>query len=150
MKVGSNLISLASRAVLAGLFLYASLDKVWEPAQFARSTAQYDILPLFLVNAFSAWLAWLELWLGGLLLLGLWTRVVATWAGLLLAFFTVLMIYAGFTGAGLDCGCFPGQEGHAAGFTAALRDFLLLMPAIWLMRRPGTWLRLDKAYCLQQ
>ncbi len=137
-------ISLVCRLGLALLFLYASWDKVWDPAAFAVSVAQYDVLPLWAVNSLSALLAWLELWLGLFLLMGIFTRAAALWACLLLALFTGLMIYAGLTGAGYDCGCFPGQaEGHTAGFDAALRDAGLLLAAVWVLVRPGRWLSLE-------
>jgi putative oxidoreductase len=142
MKALGEFISLLCRLFLAGLFLWAAHDKVWDPASFAAATAQYDLLPLWLVNSASVLLAWLELILGLCLLFGLATRAAALWAAGLLTFFIGLMLYAGFTGAGFDCGCFPGQGGHPAGFQAALRDLLMLLPALWLLILPGSWLSL--------
>ncbi len=142
MSALGQLISLACRLFLAGLFLWAAHDKVWLPAEFARAMAAYDILPVWAINPASVIMAWLELIIALLLLVGVWTRAAATWAALLLALFTGLMLWAGFTGAGFDCGCFPGQETHAAGFEAALRDFLMLLPALWLMWLPGRLLSL--------
>ncbi len=145
MKSLSQLFSLACRLLVAGVFLYASYDKVWEPANFAASVAQYDLTPLWAVNAGSVIMAWLELLVGVMLLLGLYTRAAALWASLLLIFFTGLMVYSGITGAGFDCGCFPGGvpgEAHEAGYEGALRDLGFLIPALWLTRRPGSWLAL--------
>lgn len=142
MRTLAQMLSIACRLFLAGLFLWASYDKVWQPAEFARAMAAYDILPLWAVNSASAVMAWLELLIGVLLLVGLWTRAAAAWAAGLLVFFTGLMIWAGLTGAGFDCGCFPGQADHAAGFQEALRDLLFLLPAAWLLWRPGRWLSL--------
>ncbi len=141
-----NLLSLGCRLFLAGLFLYAAHDKVLNPQSFAWDVARYQVLPVVLVNPASVLLAWLEITIGGLLLLGALTRAAAAWAGLLLAMFIGLMVYAGFTGAAFDCGCFPGQEGHTAGFSAALRDLWFLLPALWVLRVPGTWLRLDNLF----
>jgi putative oxidoreductase len=144
MRILMELVSLGSRLFLAGLFIYAAHDKVWDPAGFALDVAKYDLLPLELVNAFSVGLAWLELLVGVFLLMGLMVRAAAFWTSMLLLMFTGLMIYAGFTGAGFDCGCFPGQSTHAAGFDAALRDFFYLLPALWLWCRPGKWLQFYK------
>lgn len=146
MRGLADLVSLAARLFLAGLFIWASYDKVWDPRSFAWSLGQYELLPLWAVNAASVLLAWLELWVGVLLLVGLFTRPAAAWATFLLLVFIGVMVYAGFTGAGFDCGCFPGQEGHAAGFDAALRDLFFLLPALWLWIRPGEWLRLDRLF----
>jgi len=144
MRTLGELLSLACRLFLAGLFLWASYDKVWAPALFAEAVARYDLLPLWLVNPASVVLAWLELVVGLCLLLGLATRAAALWAAVLLAFFTGLMLYAGITGAGFDCGCFPGQAGHPAGYQAALRDALMTLPALWLLVFPGRWLSLGR------
>lgn len=136
-----ELISLGCRLFLAWLFIYASYDKVWDPADFALSVGRYEVLPVVLVNAGSVLLAWLELFIGLMLLLGLWTRVAALWSTGLLAMFTGLMIYAWAIGAGYDCGCFPGQgDGHQAGLSAAARDVGFMLPALWLLWRPGRWL----------
>jgi uncharacterized membrane protein YphA (DoxX/SURF4 family) len=141
----SEAVSLASRLFVAGVFVYASYDKIWEPANFAKSVATYDMLPLWAVNSVSVVLAWLEMAVGVMLTLGLRTRAAAVWASGLLVFFTGLMLYAGITGAGFDCGCFPGggeAAAHQAGYDGALRDALFLLPALWLVWRPGTWLAL--------
>jgi uncharacterized membrane protein YphA (DoxX/SURF4 family) len=138
-------LSLLARLVVAGVFLFAAYDKVWEPAKFAASVAQYDLIPLWAVNAGSVVLAWLEIMVGSMLLLGLYTRAAAAWASMLLVFFTCLMVYAGITGAGFDCGCFPGGtpgEAHAAGWEGAARDLGFLLPALWLVWRPGRWVSL--------
>lgn len=142
MKSLGELISLACRLFLAGLFLWAAHDKVWDPASFAAAVARYDLIPMGLVNPSSVLLAWLELVVGLCLLVGLATRAAALWSALLLAFFTGLMIYAGITGAGFDCGCFPGEAGHPAGYESAVRDALMMLPALWLLVLPGRWLSL--------
>lgn len=143
MKAVRELLSLACRLFVAGLFLYASYDKIWDPASFADSVARYELLPLWTVNAASVVMAWLEFICGLLLLAGLLIRPAAAWTAFLLLIFTGLMVYAGLVGAGYDCGCFPGQEGHAAGFEGALRDLVFLLPALWLVFLPGRWLALD-------
>lgn len=142
MRSLGELVSLACRLFLVGLFFWAAHDKVWDPASFAASVARYDLIPLALVNPASVLTAWLELVVGLCLLVGLATRAAALWSALLLAFFTGLMIYAGMTGAGFDCGCFPGEAAHPAGYEAAVRDALMMLPALWLLVLPGRWLSL--------
>lgn len=140
-----ELISLLARLLPAGVFLFAAYDKVWDPANFAASMATYDLLPLWAINAASVSLAWLEMLVGTLLLIGLLTRAAALWACALLVFFIGLMIYAGITGAGFDCGCFPGggeAAAHEAGFETAIRDIIFLIPAAFTALRPGRWLSL--------
>ncbi len=143
MKIALQVISLGCRLFLAWLLIYASYDKVWEPAGFAASMARYELLPLWAVNGASVLLAWLELLVGTLLLVGLWVRAAALWAAGLMALFAGIMIYAGIIGAGYDCGCFPGGAGHTAGYGAALRDLGFMLPALWLFFLPSRWLALD-------
>jgi len=38
-----------ARLILGGLFIYASLDKIAQPAQFARAIESYQLLPLSLL-----------------------------------------------------------------------------------------------------
>jgi len=140
-----ELLSLLARLITAGVFLFAAYDKVWDPANFAASMATYDLLPLWAINAASVSLAWLEMVIGLLLLVGLLTRAAALWACALLVFFIGLMVYAGITGAGFDCGCFPGggeAAAHEAGFETAIRDLVFLAPAAFAALRPGRWLSL--------
>ncbi|MFZ5584730.1 MAG: MauE/DoxX family redox-associated membrane protein [Thermodesulfobacteriota bacterium] len=145
MSAPMELLSLAARLFTAGVFLYAAYDKVWDPANFAASVAAYDLIPLWSVNAVSVVMAWLEIIIGGLLLVGALTRAAALWASALLVFFTGLMVYSGLTGAGFDCGCFPGggeAAAHEAGFSGAWRDLGFLAASAWTAWRPGRWLSL--------
>jgi uncharacterized membrane protein YphA (DoxX/SURF4 family) len=139
MNTIKQLLSLVSRVIVAAVFIYAAYDKVWRPAEFAQAVAPYELIPIWLVNSSSAILAWLELIVGGLLVLGVAIRAAALWSSGLLIFFIGLMVYAGLTGAGYDCGCFPGG-GHPAGYETALRDVAYLIPALWLVFVPGRWL----------
>jgi putative oxidoreductase len=132
-------ISLLARLAVAAVFIYAAYDKVWRPAEFAQAVATYELVPIWMVNASSAVLAWLELIIGGFLIFGIAIRAAALWTTGLLLFFIGLMIYSGLTGAGYDCGCFPGG-GHPAGYETALRDLAILVPSLWLVFIPGRWL----------
>jgi len=125
---------------LAWVLIYASYDKIWQPGLFAQDLARYELLPIWLVNSASVMMAWLEMVVGVLLAVGAAIRAAAMWASALFLLFIGVMVYAGVVGAGYDCGCFPGGEGHTAGFAAALRDLAFLLPALWLAVYPGRWL----------
>ena len=140
-----DVLSLLCRLFVAGIFLYASYDKVLNPAHFAEFVGQYEIIPLWMVNWSSAVLAWLEFIVGILLVIGWKTRPSALITSGLLVFFTGLMIYAGITGAGFDCGCFPGDAGHPAGYDAALRDVGFLIPSLFVLIFPGRRFSIDAA-----
>ena len=138
-----DILSLLCRLVVGCIFLYASYDKILDPQAFAPFVAQYELVPLWMVNWGSAIFAWTEFTISILLIAGWQIRPAALIATVMLVFFTGLMVYAGITGAGFDCGCFPGDAGHPAGFDAALRDLGFLVPAIFVLSRPGRRFSID-------
>ncbi|MDR1397808.1 MAG: DoxX family membrane protein [Desulfarculales bacterium] len=138
-----DILSLLCRLFVGFIFIYASYDKIINPQDFAPFVAQYEIAPLWTVNWGSAVFAWTEFTVSILLITGWQIRPASFLASLMLVFFTGLMIYAGITGAGFDCGCFPGDAGHPAGYDAALRDAIFLIPALLVFFRPGERFSID-------
>jgi putative oxidoreductase len=63
--------------VAAAVFIYAGIDKLRDPLQFADSIAGFDILPRALINLFALLLPSFEV-VCGLLLLWPWTRRIAS------------------------------------------------------------------------
>ncbi len=129
--------------VLAGIFIYASWDKILHPEQFAVSIRAYRILPEALVNAAAVWLPWLELTIGALLVLNRWPRGALLLANLLLIMFTAALGVNAIRGIDVHCGCFVSDPNAAAQSIAwyLTRDFLFLaigLGAAW------TFLRWDK------
>lgn len=145
-----DILSLLCRLFVAAIFFYASYDKILNPQHFAAFVGQYELIPLWMVNWGSAILAWTEFLVSILLVIGWKTRPAALITSVLLLFFTGLMIYAGITGAGFDCGCFPGDAGHPAGFDAALRDVGFLLPSLFVLIFPGRRFSVDAALARQK
>jgi uncharacterized membrane protein YphA (DoxX/SURF4 family) len=115
---------------VAAIFVYASVDKILHPTAFAKMVYNYQILPGGLINATAIVLPWLELFLGILLLLGVWEPgAVLTANALLVAFFGALVFNA-LRGLDVQCGCFSTSPGRPQGLMAwyLVRDssFLLL------------------------
>ena len=101
-----RLAVLAARLLMAGIFIYASLDKIAHPAAFAKDVYNYQILPDALINLTALVLPWLELLLGLCLLAGIWLPgAVLTVNGLLLVFLTALVFNLA-RGLDVNCGCF--------------------------------------------
>src|SRR6266511_1262514 len=86
----SDYLYLISRLLVGGIFLYASIDKIARPQDFAAAIDNYRLLP----PAFSALLAltlpWLEAVAGICLILGLFPRAAA---------YIILIMLLVFTGA---------------------------------------------------
>jgi hypothetical protein len=96
----------AARMILAGIFIYASIDKIAHPAAFANDIYNYQILPDALINLTALVLPWLELFLGLCLLAGFYLPgAVLTVNGLLIAFLAAL-IFNLARGIDISCGCF--------------------------------------------
>jgi len=119
-----RLARIVARLTLAGIFIYASLDKIAHPAAFAKDVYNYQILPDALINLTALVLPWLELFLGLCLLAGIWLPgAVLTANGLLLVFMVALMFNLA-RGLDVNCGCFS-TAGDAPAMSAGwylLRD----------------------------
>jgi len=109
-----RLARIVARLILAGIFIYASLDKIAHPAAFAKDVYNYQILPDALINLTALVLPWLELFLGLCLLVGIWLPgAVLTVNGLMVAFLAALVFNLA-RGLDINCGCFStGSEAPA-------------------------------------
>jgi cobalt-zinc-cadmium efflux system protein len=132
---------------LGAVFIYASLDKIVHPLDFARIVYRYRLagpsaaLGVVPANAFAVVLPWLEAVIGVLLVTGLWRREAAGIAGFLLVMFLVAVGYVMWQGIDVEhCGCFTvGGEGRSAGWTLIASDLGLLLAAIYVVLvRPRT------------
>lgn len=118
------------RAVLGGVFIWASVSKIADPAAFAQSIVNYKIItaPVW-VNLAAVILPWVELAAGVLLILNVWSRgawVILT--GLVLVF-SVLIATTMVRGIDIACGCFGSAETSRVGLGLLVRDLALLVPA---------------------
>jgi putative oxidoreductase len=132
-------VILALRLLLGAVFIYAAYTKLrvsW--LLFALSIDSYQLLPDWAVFALARTLPWLELALGGLLVVGVWLRYLSIAAAAILAMFFTVMLLSYVRGGGIDCGCFGVGEPLSA--RTLVRDGLLLAAAIALVaythRRP--------------
>ena len=106
MNSRRDYIVLGVSLAVAAVFIYAGVDKLRDPLQFADSIAAFAILPAILINLLAFGLPPFEI-ACGLLLLGPRTRRVGALAvaALTIIFFTALAS-ALLRGLTLDCGCF--------------------------------------------
>jgi len=101
-----NYLVLAASLAMAGIFIYAGIDKIRDPLQFADSIAGFAILPAVLINLLAVGLPPFEI-ACGLLLLGPRTRRIGALAiTVLSAIFLAALASALLRGLTLDCGCF--------------------------------------------
>ena len=125
---------------LGALFIYASLDKIAHPLDFARIVYRYRLagptatLGVVPANTLAVVLPWLEAVIGILLVTGWWRREAAAIAGGLLVVFLVAVGYVLWLGIDVaHCGCFTvGGEGRSAGWTLIASDLGLLAAALYV------------------
>lgn len=97
---------LAVSLVLGAVFIYAGLDKIRDPLQFADSIAAFAILPTAFVNLLALGLPPFEIACSGLLLAARTRRVGALAIALTGVVFCAALLSALLRGLTLDCGCF--------------------------------------------
>ena len=97
---------LTLRVIIGGLFIYASLDKLFNPGEFATIIKNYQILPLELVNIFGIVLPYVEFLAGTFLVFGIFKKGSSFIISLLLVVFLIGLIKAQITGLDINCGCF--------------------------------------------
>lgn len=117
-----------AKLIMAGIFIYASIDKIAQPAAFAKDVYNYQILPDSLVNLTALVMPWLELFLGLCLLAGIWLPgAVLTINGLLVVFLAALLFNLA-RGLDVNCGCFSTGADAAAMSTTyyLIRDIAFL------------------------
>jgi uncharacterized membrane protein YphA (DoxX/SURF4 family) len=120
------------RLFLAGIFLYASADKIIHPHDFAVIVKGYHVLPEPLANLTALWLPWLELTLGVCLFTGFLRDGALALALSLLAVFWIVLIIDSFRGINVACGCFSSSPEETAPMLWYIgRDALLLGLALF-------------------
>lgn len=88
------------------LFIYASLDKIWNPGLFAKSISNYRILPLSLLHVSAIVLPWLELVCGIALVINRYQRAAYFIVAGLIMIFILAILSAMARGLDFNCGCF--------------------------------------------
>jgi putative oxidoreductase len=100
-------LSLSSRLVLGGVFLYAGVTKVLDPGGLASSIRSYDLpLPEWFVSLSAHSLPFLEILLGFYLIIGLFTKSSAWVTSGLMVLFIFALLQGAMRGLEIDCGCF--------------------------------------------
>lgn len=130
------------RLVAGGFFVYASLDKIIHPDEFAKIVHNYRVLPGGVINIFALFLPWLELFCGMALILGTRVKGAAAILAALLVVFIVAVTSAMVRGIKIDCGCFStsGDGARKVGMPLLIEDIaLLFMTLLVWAKGAGRW-----------
>ena len=105
MRVG-NILWRALDVIVAGIFIYAGILKVMDPAQFARDIDNYKMLPWTISVRFAFYLPWLEILAGVCLVVRrLYLGALSIFTALI-SVFIVASVIAKARGLDITCGCF--------------------------------------------
>jgi len=142
-------LGLISRLVLGGVLFIAGYLKVGTPDKSQMAVRAYEVLPISLANLIGLLLPYVEIGIGLLLILGVYTRISAALGGAIMVVFIVAIAQAWARGLTIDCGCFGGGGQVAASETKYLseiiRDTGLVLLALYLIRYPNTKFSIDKS-----
>ena len=125
---------------LGATFVYASLEKIAQPRDFARIVYHYQVvgpsarLGYVPANLLAVGLPWTEALAGVLLIAGVWRREAAAVVAVLLVTFLGAVGWALHQGIDVqNCGCFTVEGmGRGAGLGLLLSDLALLAVAVLL------------------
>lgn len=138
---------LIARLTVGGVWIVAGWLKAFNPYSAGAAVRAYEIFPPDLATRIGHALPWIELAMGALLILGIFTRPTAIASAVLLGAFVIGIASAWARGLTIDCGCFGGGGTVAAGETKylqeILRDLGLILLCALLALRPRTAWGLD-------
>ena len=118
-----------ARWLLAAIFLIAGISKLFDHKGAIEAIESYQILPQPLARWFAPSLSYSEIAVGFALLLGLWTRIAAVLAMVLLLGFIIAVAVNLMRGRNLDCHCFGKLNQEKIGPTVLFRNSLLILLA---------------------
>lgn len=143
-------VGMVARLVLGGVLLVAGALKIGSPLVSARAVQAYQIFPFDVAAYLGYALPVIEIIVGLLLVVGLFTRAAAMIGTVLMLAFVAGIGSAWARGLNIDCGCFGGggqigQSETTYGVDIA-RDLGLTALGAWLVWRPRSAFALDTRF----
>jgi len=135
---------LLSRIILGFIFIYAGMEKISAPEEFARVINNYKLLPYSFINIAAIILPWIEVTAGILLIFGISVNENAFIISTLLGIFIIAIAVSLFRGLNIDCGCFGTSGGTKIGIQKLLENFLLVILGIQLIYFGGGKISFNK------
>ncbi|MEO7039422.1 MAG: MauE/DoxX family redox-associated membrane protein [Candidatus Elarobacter sp.] len=126
------------RVLIGAVFVVAGFSKAGHADVFAAQIAGFRLLPQLVIAPLALVLPYLEMLLGGYLIVGLFTRTSAWIAVVLLGAFDAAIASAVVRGLTISCGCFGPNDTTVTSWAEVARDaVLVVLAAIVALRAPG-------------
>ena len=130
------MLVLICRIFLGFLFIYASLEKILQPKEFAKQVGYYKALPFGLENLLAIVLPWTELIVGICLLAGLFVDGAALLSIIMMLVFILAISQAMLRGIDITCGCFKvSADSEKLGLHTIIRDIIFLIMSFVVLNR---------------
>ena len=130
------MLVLVCRIFLGFLFIYASLEKILQPEEFAKQVGYYKALPFGLENLLAIVLPWTELIVGICLLAGLFVDGAALLSIIMMLVFILAISQAMLRGIDITCGCFKvNADSEKLGLHTIIRDIIFLIMSFAVLNR---------------
>lgn len=118
------------RIALGVVFIWAGIQKIQHPHSFLSSVASYELVEQKFALIVAVTLPWIELFLGALLISGVYTGGALLGAAGLTAVFVFAQSSAMARGLTISCGCFGDDAPSLVGPATLARTGLLLAAAL--------------------
>ncbi|HEX3467867.1 MAG TPA: MauE/DoxX family redox-associated membrane protein [Candidatus Elarobacter sp.] len=139
-----GIVVLVLRVVLGAVFLVAGILKIGHGIEFATEIAAFRLVPQPLIAPMALGLPFLEVLLGGYLVIGLFTRTAAWVAAVMLLAFDGAIASAVVRGLTVSCGCFGPGDKTTTSWGEVARDAIFVLLAVVVALRPPGTLALDR------
>jgi uncharacterized membrane protein YphA (DoxX/SURF4 family) len=106
------LVALICRLALGVIFLYAGVEKIIAPRDFAVAIYNYQMLPDSVINSVALVLPWLEVMLAAGLIIGIYVRGASLLSAALFMVFATALTINLIRGLDISCGCFGTASGN--------------------------------------
>ncbi len=133
-KSGSDWFIFVIRVIIGAVFVYASIDKIINPGDFAKAIHNYRMLPPAFINIAALLMPWLELITGLALITGCRYRGANILILGMLVVFIIALAEAYSRGLNINCGCFSTSDTAKSNLVARIiEDALMVIGCLIIM-----------------
>jgi uncharacterized membrane protein YphA (DoxX/SURF4 family) len=149
IKINEKIILLL-RVIVGFVFVYASIHKIADPETFAKSIANYRILPIFSINIIAITVAWIELVMGLFMIFGIFIKASSFIATFLMGFFATLVLVTIVRGIDITCGCFSPSSPKPVGWQKFTENTILFIISFLVYYSKGAYLSVEQYFRMKK
>ena len=132
------------RMACGAVFIYASYDKMADPAKFSKMVTEYHVLPASVVPLAAVVIPWLEFFTGLCLAVGFKWRGAALVFCALMGIYILSLSWNLIQGVEMNCGCFSLDSTEKVTWLTVGRDVLFLTMGLAALMASNVYASLDQ------